>query len=284
LARPCAGNGPLRAVGCLEQQVPLACTFTGRGRLPSPLMTNGWDRLSTAFRYYATIRLLSSHHHLVFRSSMASAHRTGAERSPRVSTQNFVPTPSPIRPPARRIWASLPLASSPAGLDASAALRFRSVRYCIIRLLPDAPSRAARTRRPCLVDGGFPPSGPQEDLTTTCLTSLFCVHAEHTNALRSASTRPSAGPSGIDDASARHVFSNYAMVGNLSITRRRLTRESRRRMLTSSRRCRMALPPFAYTAYGARIRPAPTGHGIERTPPKNRRVMHDDQEWFVGVD
>jgi hypothetical protein len=42
------------------------------------------------------------------------------------------------------------------------------------------------------------------------------------NALRSASTRPSAGPSGIDDASARHVFSNYAMVGYLSITRRSL--------------------------------------------------------------
>ena len=103
------------------------------------------------------------------------------------------------------------------------------------------------------------------------------------NALRSASTRPSAGPSGIDDASARHVFSNYAMVGNLSITRRRLTRQSRRRMLTSSRRCRMALPPFAATAYGARIRPAPTGHGIERNP-QNRSVMHDDQEWFVGVD
>ena len=88
-----------------------------------------------------------------------------AERSPRVRTQNFVPTPSPIRPPVRRIWASLPLASSPAGWDASAALRFRSVRYCIVRLLPDAPSRAAQTRRPCLVDGGFPPSGPQEDLT-----------------------------------------------------------------------------------------------------------------------
>ena len=42
------------------------------------------------------------------------------------------------------------------------------------------PSRAALTRRPCLVDGGFPPSGPQEDLTATCLTSLFCVHAKHT--------------------------------------------------------------------------------------------------------
>jgi hypothetical protein len=87
------------------------------------------------------------------------------------------------------------------------------------------------------------------------------------NALRSASTRPMAGPSGIDDASARHVFGNYAMVGNLSIARRGLTRESRRRMLTSSRQCRMALPPFAATANGARIRPAPTGHGIERKPP-----------------
>ena len=40
----------------------------------------------------------------------------------------------------------------------------------------------ANCERPCLVDGGFPPSGPQEDLTTTCLTSLFCVHAEHTKA------------------------------------------------------------------------------------------------------
>ena len=45
----------------------------------------------------------------------------------------------------------------------------------------------------------------------------------------------------------------------------------------------MALPPFAATAYGARIRPAPIRHGIERNP-KNRRVMHDDQERFVGVD
>jgi hypothetical protein len=90
------------------------------------------------------------------------------------------------------------------------------------------------------------------------------------NALRFASTRPSAGPAGIDDVSARHVFSNYAMVGNLSIRRRWLTRESRRRMLTSSRRCRMALPPFAAMAYGARIRPAPKGYGIERNPQKSQ--------------
>src|SRR5713226_5416761 len=50
LARPSPGNGPLRAVGCLEKQIPLACLFTGRGRLPSPLAVSGWDRLSTAFR------------------------------------------------------------------------------------------------------------------------------------------------------------------------------------------------------------------------------------------
>jgi hypothetical protein len=97
------------------------------------------------------------------------------------------------------------------------------------------------------------------------------------NALRCASTRPTAGPSGIDEASARHVFGHYAMVGDLSITRRGLTREWRRRMLTSSRQCRTALPLFAATANGARIRPAPTGHGIERTP-KHRRLMHADRE------
>ena len=185
LARLCAGNGPSRAVGCLGKQVSLACLFAGRGRLPSPRVARGWGRLSTAFRYYATIRLLSSRRHLVVGSSMTTALHAEAERSPRVSTQNFVPTPSPIRPPVRRIWASLPLASSPQARTPLTALRFRSVRYCIIRLLPDAPSRMVRScERPCLVDGGFPPSGPQEDLTATCLTSLFCVHAKHTKALR----------------------------------------------------------------------------------------------------
>jgi hypothetical protein len=156
----------LRAVGCLGKQVSLACLFAGRGRLPSPRVARGWDRLSAAFRYYATIRLLSSRRHLVVGSSMTTALHAEAERSPRVSTQNFVPTPSPIRPPVRRIWASLPLASSPQVRTPLTALRFRSVRYCIVRLLPDAPSRVVRCcERPCLVDDGFPPSGPQEDLT-----------------------------------------------------------------------------------------------------------------------
>src|SRR5262249_11904285 len=110
-------------------------------------------------------------------------------------------------------WASLPLASSPQVWTPLTALRFRSVRYCLIRLLPDAPSRVVRwCERPCLVDGGFPPSGPQEDLTTTCLTSLFCVHAEHTNALRCASTVRSARPAGVDAACAPLESGSYAMV------------------------------------------------------------------------
>ncbi len=86
------------------------------------------------------------------------------------------------------------------------------------------------------------------------------------NALRFASTRPTAGPSGIDDASARHMSGSYAMVANMMTARTKLTRESRRRMLASSRQCRTALPPFAPRANGARIRSAPSGHGIERNP------------------
>ena len=94
------------------------------------------------------------------------------------------------------------------------------------------------------------------------------------NALRFASTRPVAGPSGIDDASARHVSGSYAMVVSMMTTRRgvdndhakRLTRELHRRMVAFSRQCRTALPPFAATANGARIRSAPSGHGVERYP------------------
>lgn len=90
------------------------------------------------------------------------------------------------------------------------------------------------------------------------------------NALRVASTRPLAGPSGIDDASARHVWllrdGGQRVDCSKEIAQMRLTRESRRRILASSRQCRTALPPFAPRANGARIRSAPTGHDIERNP------------------
>ncbi len=64
----------------------------------------------------------------------------------------------------------------------------------------------------------------------------------------------------------RGTSGSYAMVVSVSIAQMRLTRESRRRMLASSRQCRTALPPFAPRANEARIRSAPTGHDIERNP------------------
>ena len=98
-----------------------------------PRLSAGWSRLSTAFRYYATIRLLSSHHHFVLSFSVVTARgcpRAEAERSPRVRTQNFVPSPSPLRAPPDGIWASPPGGGSPCGWRASSALRLCSVRHC----------------------------------------------------------------------------------------------------------------------------------------------------------
>jgi hypothetical protein len=68
---PSVAAGPLRAVGCPTEQPELSHLFTGRGRLPSPPRTSGLGRLSTAFRYYATIRLLPSLRHLVASTATA---------------------------------------------------------------------------------------------------------------------------------------------------------------------------------------------------------------------
>ena len=97
-------------------------------RAPAPPTTRA--RVS---RYYATIRLLSSHHHFVLSFSVVTARgcpRAEAERSPRVRTQNFVPSPSPLRAPPDGIWASPPGGGSPCGWRASSALRLCSVRHC----------------------------------------------------------------------------------------------------------------------------------------------------------
>ena len=51
------------------------------------------------------------------------------------------------------------------------------------------------------------------------------------NARRFASTRPAAGPSGIDDASARHVSGSCAMEVSVLAPRTRLTRDFGRRIL-----------------------------------------------------
>ena len=89
------------------------------------------------------------------------------------------------------------------------------------------------------------------------------------NALRFAPTRPVAGPSGIDDASARH---RWAMTRCWIDLMRRTTRTTmltttaRGRMLTSFRQCRTALLRSVTMASGARIHRSPQRHGLERIP------------------
>jgi hypothetical protein len=87
------------------------------------------------------------------------------------------------------------------------------------------------------------------------------------NALRSASTRPSAGPAGIDDASARLVVpGTHAMVLSVSITQGVDAQDAQAYVGIIASVPHGHSPPFAATANGARIRSAPTGHGIERSP------------------
>src|SRR5712691_6023483 len=135
---PYTGHG-VRVGPSVHRERPLAGCRLSRETGPvglrvhwpwSPSLPAHGERLGPPFDGLLVLRdhptpLVSWPSRLSFRDGYRLAAE--AERSPRVSTQNFVPTPSPIRPPARRIWASLPLASSPAGWDASAALRFRSV-------------------------------------------------------------------------------------------------------------------------------------------------------------
>jgi hypothetical protein len=62
--------------------------------------------------------------------------------------------------PDRRIWASLPLTSSPTGSHAFTALRFRSVRHCTLdfhRTLPRGPPPSrSPCLRPCCASRSFP--------------------------------------------------------------------------------------------------------------------------------
>ena len=149
LTRIRSAVGPLRAVGCLAKQSELLCLLAGRGRLPSPLLGSGLDRLSPAFRYYATIRLLSSLCHVVlsFFTATARVSAAEAERSPRVRTRNLVPTPSPLRTPPNGYRASLPTASSPRGRAPHKRFTFRSVRHCTIGFHQTPPRGTSASRR-----------------------------------------------------------------------------------------------------------------------------------------
>ena len=148
LAHPCPGNGPLRAVGCLGEQSQLARLFTGRGRLPSP----AFGEVGTAFRRPSgTTRPSDSSRPFVISSFVLDDYRPSAEaeRSPRVRTQNFVPTPSPLRSPSdgyglRCCRPAHPTGRTPYG----ASLSLGSALH--LRLPPDAPSRARPGRLPAL--------------------------------------------------------------------------------------------------------------------------------------
>ncbi len=90
------------------------------------------------------------------------------------------------------------------------------------------------------------------------------------NALRFASTRPVAGPAGIDDACARHRLAITRWWSDLMTAHNDVDDDIRGRMVGSSPQCRTALLRFATTASGARIRPTLPGHGFERIPSRHR--------------
>ena len=95
------------------------------------------------------------------------------------------------------------------------------------------------------------------------------------NALRFASTRPAAGPSGIDDACARHDLGYCAMAGFLMT---RAGREKRvdagfpRAYLDVSRLCPTAHPPHRTSACRARFQSSPSGHDSSAPPTTSRQA------------
>ncbi len=95
------------------------------------------------------------------------------------------------------------------------------------------------------------------------------------NALRFAPTRPVAGPSGIDDASARHRWAMTRWWIDLMRRTTRLTTTSRGRILTSFRQCRTALLRSATMASGARIPPMATRARFGAHPSQHRSLLQD---------
>lgn len=103
-----------------------------------------------------------------FRSRCLAA---GAERPPRVRTQNFTPTPSPLRGPPDGYWASLLPASSPSGTHALRRfirIRFGAAPLDFHRTPPRGPVELTPNRDPVLrasalvsLVGGSLRQGPQ---------------------------------------------------------------------------------------------------------------------------
>ena len=102
------------------------------------------------------------------------------------------------------------------------------------------------------------------------------------NALRFASTRPVAGPAGIDDACARHAIWQLRDGGHRDDgSRTSVDAESRGRMLASSRQCRTALLRFATTAIrSAHSADAPRAR-FGAHPSQHRSLLQDHRERLI---
>ena len=127
---------------------------------------------------------------------------------------------------------------------------------------------------------------PGSDVTF-CGSRSSCTHhrAYHAgavlsvvNALRFASTRPAAGPSGIDDACARHDLGYCAMVGFLmtggqnDVEKSELTRDFRRRILMYRVCAARHILRIATSACRARFQSSPSGHDSSAPPTTSRQA------------
>ena len=232
-------------------------------------------------------------------ASTAAAHGTNGPSSGRRS----VPTASVrlVHRPVSQRWCERPrcpaLRVAPAPGDGVVhTIAGRALCHCLCRFV--RKKRAARV--PVCVDPVSPDNPPDKSARTlagcaatfsgilaTNAVPIACLHHRAfdsravlgvVNALRCASTRPKAGPAGIDDASARHDVGYCAMARFLMARADRkdrakeLTRHSRRRILMYRVCAARHILRIAHSACGARFQSSPSGHDSSAPPQTSRQV------------
>ena len=205
--------GPVRCrrrplAGCrLSRRTVSSCPASSLAVVAFP--PRGLRAVGTAFRRPSgTTRPSDSSRPFVisfFRPRRLPPVRAEAERSPRVRTQNFVPTPSPLRAPADGYWASLPMASSPPGRTPLTALRFRSVRYCTLGFHQTPPRGWRRANALVSLVLGSLRQGPKRTCLLMSHLVVLCPCRAHQGQARSRSA-PSAP---LDSAAVRVTCSGY---------------------------------------------------------------------------
>jgi hypothetical protein len=127
------------------------------------------------------------------------------------------------------------------------------------------PNVSRKERRLCDPD----PAGDHRAFQAGAVLSLV-------NALRFASTRPAAGPSGIDDACARHDVGYCAMAGFLMTwagREKRVDAGFPQAYVDVSRLCPTAHPPHRTSACRARFQSSPSGHDSSAPPQHRVRLL-----------